>query len=110
MTEDILTKNLEKFSRVLGEDMAANTKELKQEFKMIRVKLATMEDNFIKLDNKYKLCQEEITEMKNKIGALEAKVCDIEDRSRRANIRIRHIPEEISNENLESFLLEFLKN
>ncbi|CAH2299068.1 Hypothetical predicted protein [Pelobates cultripes] len=110
MTEDVLTKNLEKFHRAIGEDMTANMRELKQEFKMIQVKLAEMEENLKKFEKKHNTCQETIAGLTNKIGVLETKICDMEDRSRRANIRIRNIPEEVSNEKLEGFLLEFFKN
>ncbi|CAH2219859.1 Hypothetical predicted protein [Pelobates cultripes] len=56
---------------------------------------------------KYDQIQTTMTDLQLKVEKLESKLNDLEDRSRRSNIRIRNIPEIVNDPTLKKFLMDY---
>ncbi|CAH2306928.1 Hypothetical predicted protein [Pelobates cultripes] len=59
---------------------------------------------------KYDQVQTTMTDLQLKVEQLEGKLNDLEDRSRRSNIRIRNIPEIVNDSTLKKFLRDYFES
>ncbi|CAH2223354.1 Hypothetical predicted protein [Pelobates cultripes] len=93
--------------KIKGE-MQLFTTTFKEEIKKVNIRITSIEEKLECSMLRNNLMEDKINSLEQKINNLEAKMVDWEDRSRRRNIRIRGIPESISNQMLIAYLTELL--
>ncbi|CAH2297020.1 Hypothetical predicted protein [Pelobates cultripes] len=81
--------------------------EIKQEINILAANMQRFEDQFKEMDYQVKSLTDETQKAHSKIWALELKLMEMEDRSRRKKLRFRNIPEKHTKEDIRQTLLDF---
>ncbi|CAH2282070.1 bifunctional heparan sulfate N-deacetylase N-sulfotransferase 3-like [Pelobates cultripes] len=90
-------------------EMQANFATLKKDILEIGQKVKVNEQKIENFEFLLQKQNEIIEKQQTKINDLEERTINIEERARRNNLRIRNIPESISQDNLATYLSEFFK-
>ncbi|CAH2302095.1 Hypothetical predicted protein [Pelobates cultripes] len=102
--QDQFKQTLELQLNLLKQEMLVSFNEIKQEIKNVAVSVVEVERKCEVFGTQIKAINTEVQFLVNKVDNLENKIAALEDRSRKRNIRVRGVSEEISNEKLREYL------
>ncbi|CAH2325022.1 Hypothetical predicted protein [Pelobates cultripes] len=83
--------------------------DVRQDITSLEARTSHLEGNMGRLNAANADTEERLSKNEDKLYLQETKIADIEDRSRRNNIRLRGVPEEIGPQDLTAFAVELFK-
>ncbi|KAM4691170.1 uncharacterized protein WCC33_016030 [Rhinophrynus dorsalis] len=93
----------------MREEIQLNTEEIKSELSLLQPRLISLEEKQIAMANRQDLQWKEHQELRKKLEEMEWKMAELEDRSRRNNLRFRGIPEDVRTDKLEDYIRDWLQ-
>ncbi|KAM8967014.1 C-C chemokine receptor type 8-like [Pelodytes ibericus] len=105
ITQDYLKKCFEQQLMAIKQEIENSCSELKKDMREFGKKVKVIEDKVEHLEFEHKEQKDSQKLQQQKTQQLEQKIIDLEDRSRRKNLRIRNIPEKINQELMQEFLM-----
>ncbi|KAM8924562.1 uncharacterized protein RCH25_009251 [Pelodytes ibericus] len=109
ITQDTLNSALDSLYEKIKSDSDKNRADIKSDITDLHVTLSHQSAQIGRMQEGFKQMQLQNASLNKDILALKQKVTDIEDRSRRRNLKLRGIPESVRNIDLEDYLIDFLK-
>ncbi|CAH2320305.1 Hypothetical predicted protein [Pelobates cultripes] len=113
ITTKVLNESLQSILEEIKSEISKNSIEIRQEIKSdifkLTEKFQVMEDRLKNVDFQIVSTNEEVNLLTSKIHYLENKIEDLEDRSRRKNLRFRNFEDSNKQENLEYMLHDYFK-
>ncbi|CAH2300459.1 Hypothetical predicted protein [Pelobates cultripes] len=104
ITTDFLKHCLEEQLVAITAEFNKNTAETKKQFLEILEKLKQSEEKITALEYESRANKEQNEQLYNQMRQIEGKLGDLEDRLRRNNLRIRNVPEEITQDKIPEYL------
>ncbi|CAH2326102.1 Hypothetical predicted protein [Pelobates cultripes] len=90
--------------------MQASTRDIKKELSCLNKQIQGTEEKLNAMEQREIIHREDYLALERKMIEMENKPMDAEDRSRRKNLRIRGIPEQVTTKNLEPYIEDFIKH
>lgn len=107
-SEYTLQKLFHSFREDLQADFRHMMKDFKSDIQSLVSRTEHIESKMTNFATSHNLLIDSHTALEEEVHRLSNKVLDLEDRSRRNNIRLRGIPESVSPDQLNSFLTDFM--
>lgn len=106
--EHTMQKLLHSFRENLQEDFRSMMGEFRSDIQLLVSRMEHIESKMADFAKSHNSLIDSHTALEEEVNKLSAKVLDLEDRSRRNNIRLRGIPETVSPDALKQFLTEMM--
>ncbi|XP_056425431.1 uncharacterized protein LOC130367075 [Hyla sarda] len=105
--ENTIRSLFQEFRESLQKDFMSSLSSLTKEVSQLGDRTAHLEDKMEKFTEAHNALVDIQNDTTDDMHALQLKISDLEDRSRRNNIRFRGISEEVSNSELREFLMDY---
>ncbi|CAH2247220.1 Hypothetical predicted protein [Pelobates cultripes] len=109
VTQDFLQTCLEDMSSKILASIQSTLRELSKDVQELGDRTAWVEQRVEEQTSAHNELADQMHNLQQLLDQSQRKIMDLEDRSRRQNLRIRGIPEEVSQQDLHPFLIEYFK-
>ncbi|CAH2225685.1 Hypothetical predicted protein [Pelobates cultripes] len=106
VTQDFLQTCLEDMSSKILASIQSTLRELSKDVQELGDRTARVEQRVEEQTSVHNELADQVHNLQQLLNQSQRKIMDLEDRSRRQNLRIRGIPEEVSQQDLHPFLIE----
>ncbi|CAH2295429.1 Hypothetical predicted protein [Pelobates cultripes] len=107
LTQQLLTQLLDNLHKKIQTDIENNSKDIRLEIATLSEKNSNQANILQKVQEEYEQIKTSNIQLEKRMQDIEIKLTDLEDRSRRNNVRVRGIPESILQEDLYLYLNNF---
>ncbi|CAH2327899.1 Hypothetical predicted protein [Pelobates cultripes] len=109
VTQDFLQNCLEDMSTKILTSLQSTLKELRRDVQELEDRMTHVEQKMEDQTAAHNDVADQVQHMQQQLEYTQRKVMDLEDRSRRQNLRLRGIPEEVKQPDLHAFLIGYFK-